>query len=111
MNIMDFANDDNFGSAWLSNSAVSDPWYELTFARSVPFNTVVITEGRDRPSNYQLTYLKDGNWETISATPTTQGRIKIFRFESVVGQKIRLTITPGNKPAVLSEVGVYQERR
>lgn len=111
MNIMDFANDDNFSSAWISNSTVSEPWYELTFARSVPFNTVVITEGSDRPSTYQLTYLKDGNWEPISATPTTQGRIKIFRFISVVGQKIRLTITPGNGPAVLSEVGVYQERR
>ncbi|GGH14098.1 carbohydrate-binding protein [Sphingobacterium alkalisoli] len=111
MNIMDFANDDNFGSAWVSNSSTSKPWYELSFARSISFNTVVVTEGRDRPSSYQLTYLKDGKWEAISATPTIQGRIKIFRFDSVIGQKIRLTITPSNRQAVLSEVGVYQERR
>ncbi|MBE8713829.1 alpha-L-fucosidase [Sphingobacterium hungaricum] len=111
MNIMDFANDDNFGSSWVSNAAASEnPWYELTFERSIDFNSIVITEGRNNPSDYQLEYYKDGKWFPINAKAKEQGRIKILRFDTLTGQKIRLHIKPKNGRAVLSEVAVYHER-
>ncbi len=112
MNIMDFANDDNFGSAWVSNPAVKgEVWYELDFERSKPFNSVVITEGKDNPSQYNLSYLKDGRWYPIAVTAVQQGRIKIFRFDEVLGQKLRFSIKPEKGHAVVNEIGVYQERR
>jgi len=112
MNIMDFANDDNFGSAWVSNPAVKgEVWYELDFERSKPFNSVVITEGKDNPSQYNLSYLKDGKWYPIAVTAVQQGRIKIFRFDEVLGQKLRFSIKPEKGHAVVNEIGVYQERR
>lgn len=112
MNIMDFANDDNFGSAWVSNSSTKGGvWYELDFERSKTFNNVVITEGKNNPSDYKLSYQKDGKWLPINATPTTQGRIKIYRFDNVIGQKLRLDVQPKKENAIISEVGVYNERK
>ena len=111
MNIMDLANDDNFGTQWVSNAAASDnPWWELTFDRSKEFNTIVITEGKNNPSNYKVEYFKDGKWFPINTEVKEQGRIKIFKFNSVTGQKVRLHIKPKNGRAVLTEVGVYNER-
>lgn len=112
MSIMDFANDDNFGSAWVSNPATKgEVWYELDFERSKTFNTIALTEGKDNPSTYQVSYLKDGKWYPLAASPVTQGRIKIFRFDEVMGQKLLFSIQPEKERAVLNEVGVYQERR
>ncbi len=112
MNIMDFANDDNFGSSWVSNSAdKSKPWYELTFNRSKNFNTIVITEGKDHPATYAIQYLKDGKWINLAVKPLEQGRVKVFRFDSVIGDKIKLDINPAKKQAVITEIGVYNERR
>ncbi|MEN5233105.1 alpha-L-fucosidase [Sphingobacterium faecium] len=111
MNLMDFANDDNFGSSWVSNAAASDnPWWELAFDRSKAFNTIVITEGKDHPSVYNLVYFKDGKWYPILAEQKVQGRIKIFKFKTVVGQKVRLNMKPKNGKVVLAEVGIYHER-
>lgn len=111
MNIMDFANDDNFGTAWVSNPAAKgEVWYELNFERSKTFNTVVITEGKDNPSHYILSYLKDGKWQPIAATAVQQGRIHIFRFEEALGQKLRFSIKPQKDRVVIHEIGVYQER-
>ena len=111
MNIMDFANDDNFGSAWVSNPATKgEVWYELDLERGKTFNTIVLTEGKDNPSAYSLRYLKDGKWYPLAVTPVTQGRIKIFRFDEVLGQKLRFSIRPEKERAVVNEVGVYQER-
>jgi len=39
-----------------------------------------------------------------------QGRIKILKFDPIIGQKVRLNIKPKNGRAVLTEVGVYDER-
>ncbi len=112
MNIMDFANDDSFNSAWVSNAADSGkPWFELTFDRSQSFNTLVITERKDYPASYEIEYLKDGKWLAIQATPSVQGRIKVFRFADLIGNKIRLTIEKNRTQAALAEVGVYHERR
>lgn len=111
MNIMDLANDDNFNTSWVSNAAASDnPWWELTFDRAKQFNTIVITEGKNNPSNYKIEYFKDGKWFPIPTTVKEQGRIKIFHFDPLVGQKVRLNIKPKNGRAVLTEVGVYNER-
>ena len=50
--IMDFANDDDFGTCWNSNPEVKVPWYSVTFEREKSFNMVVITDrNNDRLQN------------------------------------------------------------
>ncbi|RYF99505.1 MAG: carbohydrate-binding protein, partial [Chitinophagaceae bacterium] len=42
MFIMDFANDDSYNTAWISNPTVKEPWYEVTFDKVKPVNMIVI---------------------------------------------------------------------
>lgn len=111
MNIMDLANDDNFRTAWVSNQIVKNPWYELVFNRTEAFNAIALTEGKDNPSSYEIEYFKDGKWKKLSSKLEQDGRVKIFRFDTVYGQKLRFIIKPMQEKAVISEVGVYFERR
>lgn len=110
--IMDFGNDDNFGSAWISNPAVKSPWYQVTFDREKPFNTITIMEkGNDRIVKYRLQYKENGVWKTIFNGKNDR-KAKIHRFDRVWGNQVRILIDEarGSYPAI-AEFGVYDERR
>jgi alpha-L-fucosidase len=112
MNIMDFANDDRFGTSWQSNPAVKTPWYEVELGREMPFNTVVITEGGEERSirKYHIEYLENNVWKTF-ARGAADGRVKIHRSERVWGNKVRITVEASRGAPAIAEFGVYDERR
>ncbi|WP_448634027.1 discoidin domain-containing protein [Pedobacter panaciterrae] len=112
MNIMDFANDDNFGSAWVSNSEVKSPWYELNFEKAKPVNMLVITQGRNTKSAYTIQYFASGKWQPLKTEKVDQNsKIQIFRFDKLWAEKIKLAIQSPDGPPSIAEVGVYNERR
>ena len=78
--IMDFGNDDNFGTSWLSNPEIKKPWYQVNFGKDKPFTTVVITEGRPGLKKYRLEYMSNGVWKPVVTGEKTE-RVKIHRFE------------------------------
>ena len=43
--IMDFANDDDFNTSWVSNPEVKNPWIYVTLGKEQAINMVTITEG------------------------------------------------------------------
>ena len=55
---MDFGNDDNFGSAWHSNPRIKEPWYEVEFERTRPFNMISLVDNNESFSSYRIHYLK-----------------------------------------------------
>ncbi len=110
--IMDFANDDNFGSSWHSNPAVQQPWYEVTLSNSEQaFNTIVITEGVDdsRIQQYKLEYLDNNVWKPLWEG-TNKRQIKIHRFDRVWGTKVRMSVIQFSEAPVIAEFGVFNER-
>jgi alpha-L-fucosidase len=113
MNIMDFANDDNFNTAWISHASVTKPWLEMTLdGKDREFNTIVITElsGRhDRIKKYRLEYFANNEWRPV-LTGTNPDRIKIHRFNKIWGNKIRILIDEFSAPPSIAELGVYLER-
>ena len=112
MNIMDFANDDNFNTAWVSNSTVKAPWLEVVFPVSTEFNTVVVTEHKKSSHGYSIDYLLDGQWHTITGVqPQSLGKVHIFRFEKVRGEKVKLRIDKITSAPEIAEFAIYQERR
>lgn len=112
MNIMDFANDDNFGSAWVSNREVEAPWYEVRFDKAKALNMVVITEGRPSGSTYTLQYYVNGKWMPLQVEAyDTASKIKIFRFNRIWAEKVKVSMRAFEKPPVIAEFGVYNERR
>lgn len=109
--IMDFANDDDFHSSWVSNPEVVTPWLEILLGREQPLNAVVITEGGDpRIEEYRLEYRLYGEWHPIDTAPKA-GRVKIHRFDTVWGDAVRLTILKASDTPLVAELGVYRERR
>lgn len=111
MNIMDFGNDDRFGSTWQSNPAVKQPWYEVAFTKERSFNMITITEDKPRITSYRLEYNENGIWKPIPGTGTDAGRVKIHRFRRVWGNKVRMVITGFTEAPAIAEFGIYDEKR
>lgn len=111
MHIMDFANDDNFNSAWISNETISQPWLEVELAiREQAFNMITIAQrGHNTFSNYKLEYWHNNNWITLFEGDN-KDIIKIHRFPKVWGSKVRIIINKQHAPPVITEFGVYAER-
>lgn len=108
--IMDFANDDNFGTSWRSNPTVKEPWFEVVFDKEKAFNMIVLTESRPNITSYRLEYEANGVWKPIFSGENSH-RVKIHRFDRVWGEKVRVAIEASNTPASIAEFGVYNERR
>ncbi|HXB92250.1 MAG TPA: alpha-L-fucosidase [Puia sp.] len=106
--IMDFGNDDNFHTAWLSNPTVSAPWYEVEFDKEREFDAIVITENKANIRRYRLEYLQNGVWKPL-LTGEDKGRVKIHRFQRVAGTKVRILIDSFDSPPGIAEFGVYDE--
>jgi alpha-L-fucosidase len=108
MNIMDFGNDDNFRTAWQSNPAVKEPWYEVDLEREKSFNMIVVTG--DNIDSYRLEYRSNGVWKPL-LSGDKPGRVKLHRFATVWGDGVRVLIDRFAAPPAIAELGVYAERR
>jgi alpha-L-fucosidase len=108
--IMDFANDDDFGSSWVSNQSVQTPWYEVTFKHEQPLNAIVIVEDHPNISQYHLEYSSKGVWKPLMNCTNTN-RVKVNRFNRVSADKVRVTIDKADRQVSISEFQVYNEKR
>ena len=114
MNIMDFANDDNFGSCWVSSPAVSGPWWRVDLDKGTPVNMVVITE-REAGSlkEYVVEYLDGRHWTALRQAqgPAAAGRVHIHRFPTVPADAIRVRFKKWDGTLSIAEIGVYTPYR
>lgn len=110
MNIMDFANDDNFRSSWSSNPTVKAPWYEVKFEKSMPCNMIVITAGNSSGARYDLEYFADGKWLPLKAQAAGEKKVSIFRFERIWCEKIRVNLSGFKHAPAIAEFAVFNER-
>ena len=110
MDIMDFANDDNFSTSWVSNKEVKKPWFEISFDKDKAFNMITIAQGEASIKKYQIEYFENGNWKPLQ-TITNPEKIKTLRFDRIWAGKVRISIDEFTAPPSLAEVGVYNERR
>ncbi len=106
--IMDFANDDDFSTAWVSNSRVTHPWLEIDFDREKAFNSIAVTQKTAVIKSFRLEYFAAGNWIPL-AGGRMEERVKILRFPTVSGQKLRLSVDEMSGPPAISEFGIYNE--
>jgi alpha-L-fucosidase len=108
MNIMDFANDDNFRSSWESNPEVKNPWYEVDLKLRKSFTTIVIVEEKPNIKKYKLEYFENNSWKTIFEGENTN-RIKVHRFTNVSGTKVRIQLQSFNSAPSIAEFEIYDE--
>jgi alpha-L-fucosidase len=110
MNIMDFANDDDFTTSWISNTTVAKPWYEIDFGKETAFNAIAITEDKPNISKYVLEYYHEGSWKPLFDGENAK-RVKVNRFNGVTGTKVRMRILKSDQLASIAEFGIYNEKR
>ena len=109
-NIMDFANDDDFGSSWQSNPAVKQPWYEVDLKPGQPFNAIVIAEQKSNIKKYKLEFYDGSAWKIIFEGENTN-RVKVNRFNQVKGDKVRMSIETYDETPSIAEFQVYNETK
>ena len=110
MMIMDFANDDDFETAWNSNPTVRKPWLEIDLGKEMPFNMISLYETERRINTFRVLYLDKGKWKTIVSSES-KGRANVQRFDTVWGSRVRIEIDEFSSPPMIAEFGVYNERR
>ena len=108
--IMDFANDDDFTTAWNSNPTVQHPWFEVDLGKEKPFNMISIYESHPYIKKYRLEYLENGKWKTIFSGQSA-GKMNVHRFDAVWGGRVRIYIEEYSQPPAIAEFGVYSERK
>jgi alpha-L-fucosidase len=112
MDIMDFVNDDNYATAWVSNPAVQQPWIEMELGAEQPFNMITITEKghKSHIRKYRIEYLENNVWKTL-LTGDDDKIVKIQRFNPVWGNKVKITFEQYELPPAIAEIGIYNEKR
>ena len=113
MNLMDFANDDNFASCWVSSPEVNNPWWLVELDKTTLINMVVITEGNNsRLSEYTIEISKDGVWKQVdnqSSTSSIRSRVHISRFSPIEADVVRVRFKAQENTLSIAEIGVYGE--
>ena len=112
MNLMDFANDDNFRTNWVSSPEVKLPWWSVDLDKDTEINMVVISEGKGSIlTGYTVEVLVDGSWKVVDrqeVAPSSRGRVHISKFDPVRAETVRVWFSsPGNLS--IAEIGVYSQ--
>ena len=108
MMIMDFANDDNFSSAWYSSPRVKEPWWSVTLEPGTQVGMVVLTEKETGAlQKYQLELLHKGVWTPVRGREEGVGRVHILRFPPQPADAVRVRFLQWNGELAIAEVGVY----
>jgi len=109
--LMDFANDDNFRTCWVSSPMVANPWWKVELDRKTAVGMVVVTEGEgSKMSGYTVEVLDDGVWRSVVScvvSPSDSGRVHICRFEPVDAEAVRLRFRAVDNILSVAEIGVY----
>lgn len=108
--IMDYGNDDNFGSAWQANPMAKEFWYAVDLKDNQQFNAVVVFEAKPNIRKYKLEYHDGNGWKTIFEGENSH-RLKMHRFKPLKGDKVKITIQTSDTPPSINEFQVYNEPR
>lgn len=108
MMLMDFANDDDFSTCWVSSPMVREPWWSVTLPEDTPVGMVVMTEKKaDVVKKWQLELRQDGIWTPVQADEQVIGRVHILRFPQRPADAVRLKFTRWDGELAIAEIGVY----
>jgi len=113
MNLHDLAIDDSSSSSWVSLPSVKEPWLQVELGDVYPVNAVVLTDNHDKAiTSYRIECRNNGKWSTVFEGPApTEKRVKINRFNTVLADAVKLTVTDANGNVQVRELGVYNEKR
>jgi alpha-L-fucosidase len=112
MNLMDFANDDQFNTCWVSSPEVQHPWWMVELDEASPIGMVVVTEGKNsRLEEFEVEIRQGGLWKTVDRqSVSSPRRVHISRFTPVEGEAVRVRFIAKQGMLSIAEIGVYPQK-
>lgn len=110
MMLMDFANDDNFSSCWVSSPTVKEPWWRVELAPGTPVATVVVTEGPESRAGGFVAEIRYGDsWIPVytETTAPSASKVHVCRFTPILADAVRVRFTAFEGTLSIAEIGVY----
>ncbi len=109
MDLMDFANDDDFSTCWVSSPEVANPWWKVELDQKNSVGMVVITEGKNsQMDGFSVDVLHNGVWTAAHRqTTSSSGRVHVCRFAPVKAEAVRVRFTARQGILSIAEIGVY----
>ena len=115
--ISDFANDDDFTTAWVSYDTVEEPYIEVLLDENTSVCAIGFAElddvefydkaGHTRIGNYVITYFVNGEWKELKVEPQNSF-VRIHRLLSEIkASKVRVTFHNCKRGLAISELLVY----
>lgn len=107
--IMDFANDDDFSTAWTSNPRVESPFWMVDLQGSHTIDMVTVTQPRGNLiKEYKIEYRNAGAWHTLyEGSAQTDSRVLLHRFQAVQADAVKISISRSESTVQICEFGVY----
>lgn len=107
--IMDFANDDDFVTAWTSHPMVEKPFWMVDLQGKKLINMITATLPDSRViKEYKLEYLNQETWHTLYEGKAKEDeKVLIHRFRPVKADAVRITINKFDGVVKICELGVY----
>lgn len=108
-NLMDFANDDDFNTAWISNKYIKTPHWQVNIDSKYAINTISITEVKANVlQTYRIEYQLNGKWHPLfEGKAPTESRVKIHHFPAIHADCVRITALEHHGSLQFAEIGVY----
>ena len=115
--ISDYANDDNFHTAWVSYDSVKDPYLEVLLGEETTVSAIGFAELADVPyyykaektriGSYEIQYFTQGEWKTLPVEQQDEF-VRIHRCpENILASKVRVVFHDCAKGLAISELLVY----
>ena len=115
--ISDFANDDDFQTAWISYDSVKDPYLEVLLGEETTVSAIGFAELADVPyyykaektriGSYEIQYFTQGEWKTLPVEQQDEF-VRIHRCpENILASKVRVVFHDCAKGLAISELLVY----
>ncbi|MGN0233124.1 MAG: alpha-L-fucosidase, partial [Bacteroidaceae bacterium] len=107
--IMDFANDDDFVTAWTSHPMVENPFWMVDLQGRHPINMITVTLPDCKViQEYKIEYRNQETWHTIYEGKAKENeKVLIHRFSTVRADAVRMTINRFEGVVKICELGVY----
>ena len=115
--ISDFANDDDFSTAWVAYEAVKEPYIEVLLGEETPIRAIGFAEQADvayyykanhtRIGRYDIQYFTNGEWKTLDIEQQSEFERMHRCPEGIRASKVRVTFHDYDKGLAIAELLVY----
>ena len=109
MNLMDFANDDDFRTCWVSSPEVQCPWWRVELEKDTTVGMVTVTTGEDcLLDGFTVEVFHGEAWHPVHIEAGGEGgRTHICRFNPRPADAVRIRFTSYEGLLSVAEIGVY----